>query len=90
MAMCHAKLLARRPGASIAQTIDKLRRSAKGQRVLSGRFVDFFSAAAMTSYVCSTLTPVIPDLSFFRMNGWSWPMPLKYPAFERGGIGANA
>ncbi len=64
IAMCQAKLLAQRPDASIAQTIDKLRRSAKGQGVLSGRFVDFFAAAAMTSYVCSTLTPVIADLSF--------------------------
>jgi hypothetical protein len=32
---------------------------------LSGRFVDFFAAAATTSYVCSTLIPVIPALSFF-------------------------
>jgi hypothetical protein len=32
---------------------------------LSGRFVDFFAAAATTIYVCSILTPVIPGLSFF-------------------------
>jgi hypothetical protein len=32
---------------------------------LSGRFVDFLAAAATTNNVCSTLTPVIPHLSFF-------------------------
>ena len=36
-----------------------------GSQFFSGRFVDFFAAATTTSYVCSTLTPVIPDSSFF-------------------------
>jgi hypothetical protein len=36
-----------------------------GSQLLSGRFADFFAAAATRSYVCSTWTPVIADLSFF-------------------------
>ena len=41
-----------------------------GHQSLSAHFVDFFTAVATMSNVCSALTPVIPDVSFF---GQEWP-----------------